>query len=99
MGDDDGRPDERPAHRVWVSAFRLALVPMTNAGYASFLAATGHEPPRFWDDAKFNAPEQPVVGVSWHDAVAYCDWLSALSGLRYRLPGEAEREKAARGGL
>ncbi len=107
MGDDNGRPDERPAHRVWVSAFRLALLPVTNAEYASFLAATDHAPPRFWDDARpderpsgrFNAPGQPVVGVSWFDAIAYCEWLSSLSGLPYRLPTEAEREKAARGGL
>ncbi len=99
MGDDEGRPDERAAHRVWVSAFRIALLPVTNADYASFLAATGHPPPRFWDDARFNAAEQPVVGVSWFDAVAYCEWLSSITGLRYRLPAEAEREKAARGGL
>jgi formylglycine-generating enzyme required for sulfatase activity len=99
MGDDAGRPDERPAHRVWVSAFRLALLPVTNAEYASFFATTGHAPPRFWDDARFNAAEQPVVGVSWFDAVAYCEWLSSITGLRYRLPAEAEREKAARGGI
>ena len=99
MGDDEGRPDERPAHRVWLSAFRLALLPVTNREYTSFLAATGHQPPRFWQDPRFNAPDQPVVGVSWFDAVAYCDWLSALTGARYRLPTEAEREKAARGGL
>jgi formylglycine-generating enzyme required for sulfatase activity len=82
-----------------VSDFRLALLPVTNREYASFLAAAGHQQPRFWDDARFNAPEQPVVGVSWHDAVAYCEWLSAGTGRRFRLPTEAEREKAARGGL
>jgi iron(II)-dependent oxidoreductase len=99
MGDDAGRPDERPAHRVLVSAFRLALLPVTNREYAGFLAGTGHEPPRFWDDERFTAPGQPVVGVSWFDAVAYCAWLSSLTGRRFRLPTEAEREKAARGGL
>ena len=39
-----------------------------------------------------------MVGVSWFDAAAYCEWLSAQTEARYRLPTEAEREKAARGG-
>ena len=98
MGDDNGRPDERPAHRVTLSAFRIAVLPVTNEDYARFLAATGHEEPRFWDDPAFNRPRQPVVGVSWPDAVAYCDWLSEAIGGRYRLPSEAEWEKAALGG-
>jgi len=98
MGDGAGRPDERPAHEVHVSAFRIALTPVTNAQYRHFLDATGHEPPRFWSDDRFNAADQPVVGVTWFDAVAYCDRLSRASGARWRLPTEAEREKAARGG-
>jgi formylglycine-generating enzyme required for sulfatase activity len=99
MGDDGQRPDERPVHRVHVSAFRMAVEPVTNEDYGAFLAATGHEAPRFWDDAAFNQPRQPVVGVSWFDAVAYCEWLSEVTGGRYRLPTEAEWEKAARGGV
>jgi sulfatase modifying factor 1 len=99
MGDDEGRADERPAHRVTVSAFRMAVLPVTNEEYAAFLAATGHEAPRFWENGGFNRPRQPVVGVSWHDAVAYCDWLSEVLGVRVRLPTEAEWEKAARGGV
>jgi formylglycine-generating enzyme required for sulfatase activity len=98
MGDDNGRPDERPTHRVYVSAFRMAALPVTNEDYALFLAATAHEPPRFWDDPAFNRPSQPVVGVSWPDAVAYCEWLSDATGATYRLPTEAEWEKAALGG-
>ena len=98
MGDDAGRPDERPAHRVWTGAVLFARLPVTNAEYARFLAATGQEPPRFWADPDFNAPDQPVVGVSWFDAGAYCDWLSGVTGRRFRLPTEAEWEKAARGG-
>jgi formylglycine-generating enzyme required for sulfatase activity len=99
MGDDDGRSDERPAHRVTLSAFRMAILPVTNEEYAAFLAATGHEPPRFWDDPAFNRPRQPVVGVSWPDAVAYCEWLGEAHGGKFRLPTEAEWEKAALGGV
>lgn len=98
MGDDRGRKDERPAHSVWTDEVWFARLPVTNAEYARFLAATGHTPPRFWDDPDFNAPDQPVVAVSWFDAVAYCDWLSAATSRRFRLPAEAEWEKAARGG-
>lgn len=99
MGDGSHLPDERPAHRVHISAFRLALVPVTNAEYASFIETTRHDAPKFWHDERFNAPDQPVVAVTWFDAVAYCDWLSSVAGARYRLPTEAEREKAARGGV
>ena len=99
MGSASGLPDERPVHRVWVGAFHIALLPVTNEEYAAFLNATAHEPPRFWEDPRFNQSQQPVVGVSWFDAVAYCDWLSDATAASYHLPAEAEREKAARGGV
>jgi sulfatase modifying factor 1 len=99
MGSDVGRDDEKPAHRVWVDAFELAAYQTTNAEYARFLQDTGHPPPAMWNDANFAKPEQPVVAISWFDAVAYCDWLSRVFGRQYRLPTEAEWERAARGGV
>ncbi len=98
MGFDEGRDDERPAHRVWVDKFELAAFQTMNAEYARFLKATGYAPPLLWDDPNFDDPQQPVAAVSWFDAVAYCDWLSRATGKRFRLPTEAEWERAARGG-
>ena len=87
MGQDDGRDEERPAHRVIVSKFRMARCQVTNADFAAFR--------RF----EFADPALPVVSVSWFDAVAYCDWLAAQWDLPVRLPSEAEWEFAARGGF
>jgi formylglycine-generating enzyme required for sulfatase activity len=53
--------------------------------------------PSYWDNDKWNGDEQPVVGVSWYECMAYARWLSAQTGDDYRLPTEAEWEKAARG--
>jgi sulfatase modifying factor 1 len=94
MGSHDGADNERPVHRVWVDAFELAPCQVTNADYALFLHDSGHPSPLSWDDPAFNHPRQPVVAVSWLDAVRYCEWL----GGRFRLPTEAEWERAARGG-
>ena len=93
------RPDEQPLRDVRLDPFAVAPAPVTNAAYAAFLEASGHEAPRFWEEPRFNAPGCPVVGVSWFDAVAYCEWLGGLLGRRCRLPSEAEREYAARGGV
>jgi sulfatase modifying factor 1 len=94
MGQADGRDEERPVHAVSVAPFRLGRCQVTNAEYDEFRRATGRGLPPFRMQPEFADPAQPVVGVSWFDAVAYCDWLSA-----FRLPTEAEWEFAARGGL
>jgi formylglycine-generating enzyme required for sulfatase activity len=61
------------------------------------LGSKSRERPQWWSDPAYNNPSQPVVGVTWFEAVAYCAWLSAVTGRVYRLPSEAEWEAAARG--
>ena len=99
MDSDDGQDCERPVHRVWIDAFLLAATQVTNAEYDRFVSATGTPPPRFRKDPNFRHPAQPIAGVSWYEAVSYCDWLKVRTGRNYRLPTEAEWERAARGGL
>jgi len=99
MGSDQGQDVEAPVHRVWVDSFAMAATQVTVAEYARFLEATERMPPPYWGAPDFCHPQQPVVAVSWFDSVAYCDWLSTMTGSYYRLPTEAEWERAARGGI
>ena len=99
MGCDQGRDEERPVHRVWVDEFLLGVFPVRNLDYQLFLEATAHPAPPLWSHPDFSHPDQPVAAVSWFEAVKYCEWLSAVSGKQYRLPAEAEWERAARAGL
>jgi formylglycine-generating enzyme len=106
MGSDDGYPDERPVHRVHLSAFRIGKTLITNAQYRRFVLETGYQVPyqddpraewANWDRETRSFPagleQHPVVLVGWVDAQAYCQWSET------RLASEAEWERAARGGL
>ena len=93
MGSNEGIDSEKPVHTVYLDAFYMDKYEVTNAQYKKFMDATGYKTPKYWNDSNYNAPNQPVVGVSWEDAKAYTDWAGK------RLSTEAEWEKAARGKL
>jgi formylglycine-generating enzyme required for sulfatase activity len=90
---------EKPRHSVELPDFRIGRFPVLNFEYQVFVQATKRRPPDHWGGETFpdKKGDHPVVNVSWHDAVAYCRWLSQQTGKTYRLPTEAEWEKAARG--
>jgi formylglycine-generating enzyme required for sulfatase activity len=111
--------EEAPQHTLALPAFEIARVLVTNALYATFVAATGAHAPGTWRGPQPPAAlhDHPVVDVSWDEANAFCAWLAAatkdegrrtkdeviaktnvgLSSFVFRLPTEAEWERAARG--
>jgi len=106
--DKNARGNEWPQHTLHLPDYYLAKTPVTQAQYAAFVQATGHRAPNVDEDwaepynwSGSTPPSgkegHPVVLVSWHDAVAYCNWLAEVTGKPYRLPSEAEWEKGARG--
>jgi formylglycine-generating enzyme required for sulfatase activity len=87
--------DEKPQHKLWLPEYRLAKYPVTVAQYRAFRQATDY--PLEEGEGMAAPDDHPVTGVSWHDAVAFCEWASYVSGRTVSLPSEAEWEKAARG--
>ena len=111
--DPDAHENERPRREVNLPAYEIGRYPVTNAQYVRFLADNPDHPvpcsneerahPYNWDSQARIYPEgkvdHPVVLVSWEDAMAYCRWLTGVTGRSYCLPTEEEWEKAARGSL
>jgi len=98
----------------WKSQLEQSVVPETIKTYeyiaelsedefknmlSNQLSQKSRKQPHYWNDLKFNNPSQPVVGITWFEARAYCAWLSETTGKNYRLPSEVEWEAAGRGSL
>ena len=92
--------------KLTLEAFSISRYPVTNAQFQAFVDNGGFESDEWWVDIKkpdekpnhyWTEANRPVESVSWHDAVAFCRWLAAKTGVDIRLPTEQQWEKAARG--
>jgi toxoflavin biosynthesis protein ToxD len=97
--DNDFFAAEQPQHKLTLKAFEVAQYPVTNAEYHVFTWDTGHRLPKGWKGFTFDEETgmHPVIGVSKKDAEAYITWINEKLDTKYRLPTEAEWERAARG--
>jgi formylglycine-generating enzyme required for sulfatase activity len=94
--DEQAAEDEMPQHTVTLPAYEIARYPLTVSEYRCFWQYSLCNSPEGWSLQQQHS-DRPVVGVSWHDALAYAAWLAKVTRQPWRLPTEAEWEKAARG--
>lgn len=95
----ENKSTERPQHQVGVDSFFMSKYPITQAIWR-FIANLPEVRIRLNPNCSyFKGDENPVEQVSWYQAIEFCDRLSQLTNLNYRLPSEAEWEYACRAGV
>ncbi|MYB77011.1 MAG: formylglycine-generating enzyme family protein [Chloroflexi bacterium] len=90
---------ETPERTIELPAFLIGRFLVTNSEFHSFVLSGGAPPRDYWEGTTIDPwlQNRPVQGVTWEEAVGYCDWLANETGRPFRLPTEEEWEKAARG--
>ena len=102
MGDDSSNA-EKHTNKTLDYGYWLARYPVTVAQWREFVERSGHTPEDA--DSLRGVANEPVVWISWHEAIAFCKWLNENFAkhlppkYKFILPSEAEWEKAARGGI